>query len=133
LEPGARLTSFFRGGVSAEFVPPPPYPGRPHGSRPPLLKNPRRSVSCRQASPTPDRGPPMKDPWQSYLRLGVVHFMAFPECLAGEGPQLETLRAICQDGFFDAVDVGPMVDDAQRRECAALLRDCQMQITFACQ
>src|SRR5438445_2673210 len=75
----------------------------------------------------------MKDPWQSYLQLGVVHFMAFPECLAGEGPQLETLRAICQDDFFDAVDVGPMVHDAQRRECAALLRDCQMQVTFACQ
>jgi sugar phosphate isomerase/epimerase len=75
----------------------------------------------------------MKDPWQSYLQLGVVHFMAFPECLAGDGPQFETLQSICQDGFFDAVDVGPMVDDAQRRECAALLRDCQMQITFACQ
>ncbi len=75
----------------------------------------------------------MKDSWHSYLQLGVVHFMAFPECLAGEGPQLETLSTICHDGFFDAVDVGPMVDDAQRRECAALLRDCQMQVTFACQ
>jgi sugar phosphate isomerase/epimerase len=75
----------------------------------------------------------MKDPWHSYLQLGVVHFMAFPECLTGEGPQFETLRALCHDEFFDAVDIGPMVDDAQRRECAALLRDCQMTVTFACQ
>lgn len=75
----------------------------------------------------------MKDPWQSYLQLGVVHFMAFPACLTGEGPQLETLRLICEDIFFDAVDVGPMVDAAQRRECGALLRDCQMTVTFACQ
>jgi sugar phosphate isomerase/epimerase len=75
----------------------------------------------------------MKDPWQSYLQLGVVHFMAFPECLTGEGPQLETLRLLCEDAFFDAVDIGPMMDPAQRRECAALLRDCQMQATFACQ
>jgi sugar phosphate isomerase/epimerase len=75
----------------------------------------------------------MKDPWQSYLQLGIIHFMAFPECLTGEGPQLETLRTICHDEFFDAVDVGPIVDDAQRRECAALLRDCQMTVTFACQ
>src|SRR5439155_8084627 len=75
----------------------------------------------------------MKDPWHSYLRLGVVHFMAFPECLTGEGPQFETLRALCHDEFFDAVDIGPMVDEAQRRECAALLRDCQMTVTFACQ
>jgi sugar phosphate isomerase/epimerase len=75
----------------------------------------------------------MKDPWQSYLQLGVVHFMAFPECLAGEGPQSQTLREICHDGFFDAVDVGPMVDETERRECAALLGDCQMAVTFACQ
>src|SRR5690349_12287272 len=75
----------------------------------------------------------MKDSWHSYLQLGVVHFMAFPECLTGEGPQLETLRAICHDEFFDAVDVGPIRDSAQRRECAALLRDCQMTVTFACQ
>jgi sugar phosphate isomerase/epimerase len=75
----------------------------------------------------------MKDPWQSYLQLGVVHFMAFPECLAGDGPQLETLTTICHDAFFDAVDVGPVSDSAQRRECAALLRDCQMAVTFACQ
>jgi sugar phosphate isomerase/epimerase len=75
----------------------------------------------------------MKDPWQSYLQLGVVHFMAFPECLTGEGPQLETLRILCEDPFFDAVDVGPMLDAAPRRECAALLRDCQMATTFACQ
>ncbi len=59
--------------------------------------------------------------------------MAFPECLAGEGPQFETLCEICQDPFFEAVDVGPMNDAAQRRECAALLRDCQMTVTFACQ
>jgi sugar phosphate isomerase/epimerase len=75
----------------------------------------------------------MKDPWQAYLQLGIVHFMAFPECLAGDGPQLDTLRLICHDPFFDAVDVGPMNDPAQRRACAALLRDCQMTVTFACQ
>ena len=75
----------------------------------------------------------MKDPWQPYLQLGIVHFMAFPECLAGGGPLLETLAALCHDPFFEAVDVGPMNDPAQRRECAALLRDCQMTVTFACQ
>jgi sugar phosphate isomerase/epimerase len=75
----------------------------------------------------------MREPWQPYLQLGVVHFMAFPECLGGEGPQLETLAEICHDPFFDAVDVGPMHDPEQRRACAALLRDCQMAVTFACQ
>src|SRR5262245_24946062 len=75
----------------------------------------------------------MKDPWQPHLQLGIVHFMAFPECLSGDGPQFDTLAEICYDSFFDAVDVGPMNDAAQRRECAALLHDCQMTVTFACQ
>jgi sugar phosphate isomerase/epimerase len=75
----------------------------------------------------------MKDPWQAYLQLGVVHFMAFPGCLTGDGPQLETLSAICHDPFFEAVEVGPVNDAAVRRECAALLRDCLMTVTFACQ
>ena len=75
----------------------------------------------------------MKEPWQSYLELGIVHFMAFPECLGGDGPQFDTLAEICHDPFFDAVDVGPMNDPEERRRCVALLRDCQMSVTFACQ
>lgn len=75
----------------------------------------------------------MKEPWQSYLRLGVVHGMAFPECLPGDGPQRATLETICHDDFFEAVDVGPINDPAERHKCAALLRDTQMAVAFACQ
>ena len=75
----------------------------------------------------------MKDPWQQYSQLGVVHFMLYPECLGGEGPQLATLREICFDPFLEAVDVGPMYDPRQRADCAALLRDSRMTVTFACQ
>lgn len=75
----------------------------------------------------------MKEPWQRYMQIGVVHPMLFPECLAGEGPLLETLQTICFDPFFEAVDVGVMHDDRQRAECAALLRDTRLTVTFACQ
>ncbi|MCI0739739.1 MAG: sugar phosphate isomerase/epimerase [Gemmataceae bacterium] len=75
----------------------------------------------------------MKDPWQTYLQLGVVHNMAFPECLGGEGPQWETLREICHDDFFEAVDIRPINDPAVRKECSALLRDCAMNVTLGCQ
>src|SRR5262245_11375478 len=52
----------------------------------------------------------MKEPWQSYVQLGVVHFMAYPVCLSGDGPQFETLAQICHDPFFEAVDLGPIND-----------------------
>ena len=75
----------------------------------------------------------MKEPWQAYMRVGVVHFMLFPECLGGEGPLFATLREVCYDPFFEAVDVGPMYDGRQRADCAALLRDCRLTVGFACQ
>ena len=75
----------------------------------------------------------MKESWQSYLQIGIVHSMAFPQCLGGEGPQLETLRQICHDPFFEAVDVVPITDPVVRRACGALLRDCRMSVTLACQ
>lgn len=75
----------------------------------------------------------MQEPWQKYMQIGVVHPMLYPECLAGEGPLLSTLREICFDPFFEAVDVGVMFDSRQRAECAALLRDCRLTVTFACQ
>jgi len=75
----------------------------------------------------------MTDPWQKHMRLGIVHFMLYPECLGGEGPLVETLREVCHDPFFEAVDVGPMNNLWERRECAFLLRDTRMTVTFACQ
>ncbi len=75
----------------------------------------------------------MKDPWQVYLQIGIVHPMLFPECLGGHGPVAETLKEICHDPFFEAVDVGAVYDVGEREECAALLRDCRLTVTFACQ
>lgn len=63
----------------------------------------------------------MKEPWQSHLQLGVVHNMAFPECLGGDGLQFDSLK-ICHDPFFEAVEVGPMNDPAVRRACSNLSR-----------
>jgi sugar phosphate isomerase/epimerase len=75
----------------------------------------------------------MQSPWQRHFQVGVVHFMLFPECLGGEGPLLATLQTIVDDPFFEAVDVGPMVDAEQRAACASLLRLGQLSVTFACQ
>lgn len=75
----------------------------------------------------------MKEPWQAYMRIGVVHGMLFPECLGGTGPIRQTLAVIAQDPFFEAVDVGVIEDTQERAECAALLRDSQLSVAFACQ
>ena len=48
----------------------------------------------------------MDESWNRYLRLGIVHFMAFPAVMGGEGPYAETIREIARDPFFTAIEVG---------------------------
>lgn len=75
----------------------------------------------------------MKEHWDNYARIGIVHPMAFPECLLQEGPFVETIRILCEDDFFGAVDVVGHVDPKQREEAGALLRNSKMQVTMAAQ
>ena len=34
----------------------------------------------------------MQEPWSRYLRLGIVHSMAYPAVMKGDRPYVETLR-----------------------------------------
>jgi len=45
----------------------------------------------------------MDKPWEGMLKLGIVHFMAFPETMRGEGPILEAVIKIAEDDFFTEV------------------------------
>ncbi|MGE5576818.1 MAG: hypothetical protein ACM3TT_06425 [Syntrophothermus sp.] len=48
----------------------------------------------------------MRDSIYEYLKLGVVHFKAYPEVSGGSGPIVETLERIAEDDFFTVVEVG---------------------------
>ena len=51
-----------------------------------------------------------------YMKLGIVHFKAYPEATTGEGNVIvETLRKIVEDDFWTAVEVGWMKDPNSRR------------------
>lgn len=49
-------------------------------------------------------------PWEAYMHLGIVHFMLFPECMAGDGPVVETAATIAADDFFQVIEVRPVND-----------------------
>jgi hypothetical protein len=40
-----------------------------------------------------------------YMQVGIVHFMAFPQVIKGEGPIAETLRQLVIDEHLDAVEI----------------------------
>ncbi len=68
-----------------------------------------------------------------YMKVGIVHFKAFPETVRGEGPVIETLRKLVEDDFWTAVEVGWIRDDKVRQEVAALLSISHMEVAYATQ
>jgi hypothetical protein len=42
----------------------------------------------------------MNAPLCNYMKVGLVHFMAFPETMKGEGPVLETIKKVVLGRIF---------------------------------
>ena len=68
-----------------------------------------------------------------FMKLGIVHFKAFPEVTEGEGPIIETLKRIVQDDFWTAVEVGWIRDVKVRHEARKLLEVSHMEVCYATQ
>ena len=75
----------------------------------------------------------MRDSWHSYFKPGIIHFMAYPETIKGDGPILETLEKIATDDFFTAVEVTWINDPKVRKEAADLLAASQLEVAFGSQ
>ena len=63
----------------------------------------------------------MNQSWHNICKLTIVHFMAYPQCLTGEGPILETVTRVAEDDFFDGVELGWIKDPSVRRAVKGVL------------
>lgn len=68
-----------------------------------------------------------------YMKLGIVHFKAFPEVVRGEGPVVETLRKLVEDDFWTAIEVGMIRDPKVRNEARKLLEVAHVEVCYATQ
>ncbi|MBI3945512.1 MAG: sugar phosphate isomerase/epimerase [Armatimonadetes bacterium] len=68
-----------------------------------------------------------------YADIGLIHFMAYPQCIRGEGPILETLKEIADDPFFTAVEITWIKDPVVRKEARALLRQAGLKVAYGAQ
>ncbi len=75
----------------------------------------------------------MREPLTKYVKPGVIHFMAYPTTLRGEGPILETLRRILLDPYFEVVEVTWMKDASVRRAAAAMLAASGIEAKYGAQ
>ena len=68
-----------------------------------------------------------------YMTVGIVHFMAFPETMKGDGPILESIAKIANDTFFGAIELGPINDGATREKVRDLLACARLAVGFGAQ
>jgi sugar phosphate isomerase/epimerase len=65
-----------------------------------------------------------------YADVGLIHFMAYPECGNGEGPILETLGKICADDYFTLVEITWIKDVEIRKAAKAMIAQSGMKCAY---
>ncbi len=72
----------------------------------------------------------MNESWKKYMKLGLVHFMAYPQVLKGEGPILETLEKTLCDDFFDVIEITTIKDSSVRQKARQMLASSGMTVAY---
>ncbi len=75
----------------------------------------------------------MNEPMRKYLRVGIVNFMAFPDTLKGEGDILAATRAICEDDYFDVIEVTWIKNPETRRQVKKMVDTAGLTLTYGAQ
>ena len=75
----------------------------------------------------------MKGSPQDYMHVGIVHYMVFPKLMSGRGPLCETLGLLCDDDYFQAVEVTAFRDEVERKEAAVLAEQARKRVIFGAQ
>ncbi len=75
----------------------------------------------------------MQESIYGYMKVGVVHFMAYPATMRGEGSILKTLREIAEDDFFTAVEICHIKDEKIRKKAKKLLKASHLTIAYGTQ
>lgn len=72
----------------------------------------------------------MRTNLHDWMRVGIVQFMLYPDCISGSGPIPETTATIIDRNFFDFVELGPINDPAMRKETIALCQQARVEIAY---
>ena len=75
----------------------------------------------------------MNESIYKYADVGLIHFMAYPQTIKGEGPILETLAKICEDDYFTLVEITWMKDPEVRKAAAKMIDEAGMKCAFGAQ
>ncbi len=69
----------------------------------------------------------------NYMKVGIVHFMAFPATASGQGPLLENIRKIADDAFFGAIEITAIPNAETRAAVAKYLATAGLIVGYGAQ
>jgi sugar phosphate isomerase/epimerase len=67
------------------------------------------------------------------MKVGLVHFMAYPTTIKGEGPILETIKKLAVDDYFTAIEITTIKDKEERRKAKQMLETAHMTVCYGAQ
>ena len=75
----------------------------------------------------------MNESLHKYMKVGLVHFMAYPSTIKGEGPVLETVRKLALDEYFTAIEITTVKDNEDRKKVKQVLDTSHMTVAYGAQ
>lgn len=75
----------------------------------------------------------MNESMNKYMKVGLIHFMAYPNCIKGEGPIEETIRKIALDDYFDAIEITWIKDKEVRERAKKIIDTSHMTVGYGAQ
>jgi sugar phosphate isomerase/epimerase len=75
----------------------------------------------------------MNESMYKYFKPGIIHFMAFPTTMKGDGPIVETIRRIACDDYFSAIEIAWIKDPEVKKEVKKILKSSHMAIGYGAQ
>ncbi len=72
----------------------------------------------------------MRESIYNYMKVGIVHFMAYPLTIKGDGPVAETVRKIALDDYFTAIEITRVNNPEERQKVKNILEAAHMTVTY---
>lgn len=75
----------------------------------------------------------MNESMYKYFKPGIIHFMAYPQTMKGEGPISETIKKIAVDDYFNAIEISWIKEPEVRNRVKRILASSHMTVAYGAQ
>ena len=75
----------------------------------------------------------MQKHWNDFCTLSIVHFMAYPDTISGEGQIAASVEKIAEDPFFTGIEIGWIKNTDERKRVKAILDQSHIAVGYGAQ